>query len=59
MCIRDSSKAVGEPPFMLGISVFEAINMAVASVADYREPARLDAPATPERVLMGIRRLQG
>ncbi|WP_299841613.1 xanthine dehydrogenase molybdopterin binding subunit [uncultured Paracoccus sp.] len=53
------SKAVGEPPFMLGISVFEAINMAVASVADYREPARLDAPATPERVLMGIRRLQG
>lgn len=48
------SKAVGEPPFMLGISVFEAINMAVASFGDYREPARLDAPATPERVLMAI-----
>jgi hypothetical protein len=31
------SKAVGEPPFMLGISVFEALSMAVASVADYRE----------------------
>ncbi|MFV0384519.1 xanthine dehydrogenase molybdopterin binding subunit [Paracoccus sp. (in: a-proteobacteria)] len=52
------SKAVGEPPFMLGISVFEAINMAVASVAGYREPARLDAPATPERVLMAVNRLK-
>ncbi|SET14163.1 xanthine dehydrogenase molybdopterin binding subunit [Paracoccus homiensis] len=51
------SKAVGEPPFMLGISVFEAINMAVASVADYAQPARLDAPATPERVLMAVARL--
>lgn len=52
------SKAVGEPPFMLGISVFEAINMAVASVADYAEPARLDAPATPERVLLAVERLK-
>ncbi|WP_405405941.1 xanthine dehydrogenase molybdopterin binding subunit [Paracoccus sp. Ld10] len=53
------SKAVGEPPFVLGISVFEAINMAVASVADYRTPSRLDAPATPERVLMAVERLRG
>ncbi len=53
------SKAVGEPPFMLGISVFEAIGMAVASVADYRICPRLDAPATPERVLMAIERLRG
>lgn len=53
------SKAVGEPPFVLGISVFEAINMAVASVADYRTPARLDAPATPERVLMAVEQLRG
>lgn len=52
------SKAVGEPPFMLGISVFEALGMAVASVADYRECPRLDAPATPERVLMAIERLR-
>ncbi len=51
------SKAVGEPPFMLGISVFEALSHAVASVADYRECPRLDAPATPERVLMAIERL--
>jgi xanthine dehydrogenase large subunit len=53
------SKAVGEPPFMLGISVFEALSMAVASVADYRECPRLDAPATPERILMAVARLQG
>ena len=52
------SKAVGEPPFMLGISVFEAISMAVASTVDYRECPRLNAPATPERVLMAIDRLK-
>jgi xanthine dehydrogenase large subunit len=53
------SKAVGEPPFMLPVSVFEAIGMAVASVADYRECPRLDAPATPECVLMAVERLRG
>ncbi|UOA29003.1 xanthine dehydrogenase molybdopterin binding subunit [Pseudosulfitobacter sp. DSM 107133] len=52
------SKAVGEPPFMLGISVFEALSMAVASVADYTVCPRLDAPATPERVLMAVARLR-
>ena len=30
------SKAVGEPPLMLAMSVVEALSMAVASVADYR-----------------------
>jgi xanthine dehydrogenase large subunit len=52
------SKAVGEPPFMLAISVFEALSMAVASVASYRVCPRLDAPATPERVLMAVERLR-
>jgi xanthine dehydrogenase large subunit len=52
------SKAVGEPPFMLGISVFEALSMAVASVADYSACPRLDAPATPERVLLAVERLR-
>ncbi|WP_372572055.1 xanthine dehydrogenase molybdopterin binding subunit [Ruegeria jejuensis] len=52
------SKAVGEPPFMLGISVFEALSMAVASLADYKTCPRLDAPATPERVLMAVNRLR-
>lgn len=52
------SKAVGEPPFMLGISVLEALSMAVASVGDYRECPRLDTPVTPERVLMAVERLK-
>ncbi|MCA1442858.1 xanthine dehydrogenase molybdopterin binding subunit [Ensifer sp. IC4062] len=52
------SKAVGEPPFMLPISVLEALSMAVASVADYRECPRLDTPATPERILMAVERLR-
>jgi xanthine dehydrogenase large subunit len=51
------SKAVGEPPLMLGISVLHAISDAVASVAEYRECPRLDTPATPERVLAAIERL--
>jgi xanthine dehydrogenase large subunit len=48
------SKAVGEPPLMLGISVLCALSDAVASLADYRLLPDLDAPATPERVLMAI-----
>jgi xanthine dehydrogenase large subunit len=32
--------------------------MAVASVADYAVCPRLDAPATPERVLMAVERLK-
>ncbi len=52
------SKAVGEPPFMLGISVLHALSDAVASVADHKICPRLDAPATPERVLMAVERLK-
>ncbi len=53
------SKAVGEPPFMLANSVFLAIRDAVASVADYQLSPQLNAPATPEEVLMALRKLQG
>jgi xanthine dehydrogenase large subunit len=52
------SKAVGEPPFMLGISVLHALSDAIASVADHTVFPALDAPATPERVLMTIDRLR-
>jgi len=52
------SKAVGEPPLMLGISVFRAISDAIASLADHRLLPALDAPATPERVLFAIERLR-
>ena len=45
------SKAVGEPPLMLGISVFSALTDAVAAVGDHRVMPSLDAPATPERIL--------
>ena len=47
------SKAVGEPPLMLGISVFQALQDAVCAARPGASP-RLDAPATPERVLMAI-----
>ncbi len=52
------SKAVGEPPLMLAISVLHAISDAVASVADHRVCPRLDPPATPERVLKAVDRLR-
>ena len=52
------SKAAGEPPFMLAMSVFHALSDAVASVADHRVYPRLDAPATPERVLMAVELLR-
>ncbi|MCT4703792.1 xanthine dehydrogenase molybdopterin binding subunit [Enterobacteriaceae bacterium H20N1] len=49
------SKAVGEPPFMLGISVWCALQDAVASVSGYQKHPLLDTPATPERVFWGCR----
>ncbi|MGH6930119.1 MAG: molybdopterin cofactor-binding domain-containing protein, partial [Dongiaceae bacterium] len=52
------SKAVGEPPLMLAISVFRALSDAVASIAEYRVLPDLDAPATPERVLLAIEALR-
>ncbi len=48
------SKAVGEPPLMLAISVFSALTDAVASVAGHKHMPNLDAPATPERILAAI-----
>jgi xanthine dehydrogenase large subunit len=47
------SKAVGEPPLMLAISVFAAIADAVHSVRPGMG-AGLDAPATPEAILKAI-----
>lgn len=53
------SKAVGEPPFMLGIAAWCALQDAVASVGGYARHPQLDAPATPERVLNGVLQLAG
>ncbi len=52
------SKAVGEPPLMLGMSVLHALKDAVAAVGDYRVAAPLHAPATPEAVLMAIQEVR-
>ncbi|MCP4524909.1 MAG: xanthine dehydrogenase molybdopterin binding subunit [Aestuariibacter sp.] len=51
------SKAVGEPPLTLGISALMALSDAVASVGDYKTHPSLNAPATPERVLVAIDRI--
>ena len=51
------SKAVGEPPLMLGVSVWCALRDAIASLKDYRQSPSLDAPATPERVWCACRQL--
>jgi xanthine dehydrogenase large subunit len=48
------SKAVGEPPLMLAISVLHAIRDAVASCAPEPRRVSLDAPATPEAVLRAV-----
>ena len=51
------SKAVGEPPFMLGVSAFAALADAVASTGDSYPD--LQAPATAEAVLQAIAKAQG
>ncbi len=48
------SKAIGEPPLMLGISAWLALKDAVAAVGGHRLPVHIDAPATPERVLLAV-----
>jgi xanthine dehydrogenase large subunit len=48
------SKAVGEPPLMLAISVFHAIRDACAACGATGELPQLTAPATPEAVLRAI-----
>ncbi len=47
------SKAVGEPPFMLAISVWEAVREAIGAMREGRVTA--DAPATAEQVLRSLK----
>ncbi|MGI1660699.1 xanthine dehydrogenase molybdopterin binding subunit [Palleronia sp. KMU-117] len=49
------SKAVGEPPLMLGISAFLALSDAVAACGTGYP--HLDAPATPEAILRAVERV--
>ena len=52
------SKAVGEPPLMLALSVFNALTDAVSYVAECRRRPSLQAPATPESILNAVQALQ-
>ena len=51
------SKAVGEPPLMLAISVREAIREAVAAFGG-ADVVTFDSPATPERVFFAVQRVR-
>ena len=52
-----NSKAVGEPPLMLAMSVWCAIKDAISSLSDYQIDPNLDTPATPERIMNAINQL--
>ena len=51
------SKAVGEPPLMLGIAVWSAIFNALAGLNPGKVPP-LDAPATAEAILRAVKAVQ-
>ena len=53
------SKAVGEPPVMLAISVWCALRDACASLTGYDQIPPLAVPATPEQVYRSIQYLTG
>jgi xanthine dehydrogenase large subunit len=52
------SKAVGEPPLLLGFSAFFAIRDAVAAAGRPGVDVPLDAPATPEAILRAVQAVQ-
>ncbi|GAA0852227.1 xanthine dehydrogenase molybdopterin binding subunit [Aliiglaciecola litoralis] len=52
------SKAVGEPPLMLAMSVWCAIKDSISSLSEYRLDADLPAPATAENILMACNKIR-
>jgi len=52
------SKAVGEPPLMLATAVWTALKDAIGAVGGGKVAVRLDAPATPERVLAAVEQVR-
>ncbi len=56
--VVNKQKTTGEPPLMLAMSVFFAIKDAIASISNYKQTPELDAPATPEKILMSINKLK-
>ena len=55
--VVNKAKTTGEPPLMLAMSVFYAIKDAIASVKNYKKIPSINAPATPEKILMSIKNL--
>ena len=56
--VINKSKTTGEPPLMNAMSVFFAIKDAISSVGNYHIIPTIDAPATPEKILMSINSLK-
>ena len=56
--VVNKSKTTGEPPLMLAMSVFFAIKDAIASVGNYTIIPEINAPATPEAILLSINNLK-
>ncbi|QBX56173.1 xanthine dehydrogenase molybdopterin binding subunit [Nocardioides seonyuensis] len=53
------SKAVGEPPLMLALSVREALRQAAAAFGPEGTSVDLASPATPEQVFWAVERARG
>jgi xanthine dehydrogenase molybdopterin binding subunit len=53
-----NSKAVGEPPFMLALSVWLAVKDALSSITDHRVEPQFSLPATRERIVLEAERLR-
>ena len=56
--VINKSKTTGEPPLMNAMSVFFAIKNAISSIGNYNINPELNAPATPEKILMSIKKLK-
>jgi len=56
--VVNKAKTTGEPPLMLAMSVFFAIKDAIASISNYEKIPIIDAPATPEKILLSIKKLK-
>ena len=56
--VVNKAKTTGEPPLMLAMSVFFAIKDAISSIGNYKLIPKLDAPATPEKILMSLKDLK-
>jgi xanthine dehydrogenase large subunit len=53
------SKAVGEPPFMLGISAVTALRHAISGWAKPGQEVKLSIPCTPEAILLAVEDAKG